>query len=94
MKVQTKDEDDIFDEGSEDKEIMESLKYAERQLGTKMNTPVAVKEHPWSPITYDVENSMLNYKVDHGAIASLIATGENNVNITPMSHAQAQSATE
>jgi len=49
-------DDDLFDDDSEDKEIMKSIAYAEAKLNTKMGTPVAMKEHSWSPTTYDVEN--------------------------------------
>lgn len=58
--VQLKDDDDIFgEEEAEDKQIMESIKYAEKQLNTKMKTPIAYKEHPWSPIKYDVEADLV-----------------------------------
>ena len=40
----------------EDKEILESIKYAENKLGAKMATPhVLPKEHAHAPIKYDVE---------------------------------------
>ena len=40
----------------EDKEILESLKYAENKLGKKMATPHALpKEHAFAPVKYDVE---------------------------------------
>lgn len=40
----------------EDKEILESLKYAENKLGKKMATPhVLPKEHAFAPVKYDVE---------------------------------------
>lgn len=76
--IQTQDEDD--EEDNENKEIMDSIKYAEKQLGKKMATPVAMKEHPWSPITYDVEQNMVATKIDNGSLANLIETG-NDVRI-------------
>ena len=54
--VQSKDTDDILDTESEDKEILDSIKQAEKSLNTTMKTPTAYKEHPWSPLKYDVEN--------------------------------------
>lgn len=51
--VQLKDFDD-----DEDKEILESIKYAENKLGSKMGTPQALpKEHQFAPVKYDVEDS-------------------------------------
>jgi hypothetical protein len=38
---------------------MESIKAAEKQLNTTMKTPTAFKEHPWSPIKYDVEADLV-----------------------------------
>lgn len=35
---------------------MASLKAAEKEMNTTMKTPVAYKEHAWSPLKYDVEN--------------------------------------
>jgi hypothetical protein len=49
--LQTKDFDD-----DEDKEILESIKFAENKLGAKMGTPKVVpKEHAFAPTKYDVE---------------------------------------
>ena len=45
-----------FDD-DEDKEILESIKFAENKLGAKMGTPKALpKEHPYAPVKYDVED--------------------------------------
>ena len=74
--LQTQDEDDIL-EDNEEKEIMESIKYAENQLGKKMQTPVPMKEHPWSPITYDVEQNMVGTKIEHGTLTNLIETSND-----------------
>ena len=50
-KVQLRDFDN-----DEDKEILESIKYAENKLGKKMPTPkVLPKEHANAPIKYDIE---------------------------------------
>ena len=58
--MQLADSDDLFGaDEAEDKEIMESLKEAEQQLGKKMKTPTAFKEHPWSPLKYDIEDKVL-----------------------------------
>lgn len=55
--VQTKDDEDMADlDGQEDQEVMASLRAAEKQMNATMKTPVAYKEHPWSPLHYDVEN--------------------------------------
>jgi hypothetical protein len=54
--VQTKDDGYENDEDAENKEIMESIKFAENKMNTTMKTPVAYKEHAWSPLKYDVEN--------------------------------------
>ena len=51
--VQLSDSDDVLDEGAEDREIMQSLASAEKSMGRSMKTPKPVKEHPWSPVTYD-----------------------------------------
>lgn len=49
--VQIKDWDQ-----DEDKEILESIKYAENKLGAKMGTPKTMpKEHAFAPVKYDVE---------------------------------------
>lgn len=51
QKVQLKDWDD-----DEDKQILESIKFAENKLGAKMGTPkVLPKEHAFAPVKYDVE---------------------------------------
>jgi hypothetical protein len=58
--VQVKDDDDLFNaDENEDNEIMKSIAAAEKQLGTKMKTPTAFKEHPWSPLKYDVEEGLV-----------------------------------
>lgn len=57
--LQIRDSDDVLDEDAEDKEIMDSIKAAEKETGTKMPTPHAYKENPWSPIKYDIENVQL-----------------------------------
>ena len=44
---------------NEDKEVLESLAAAEKQLGHKMPTPKKVKGHPWEPVKYDVEEGSL-----------------------------------
>ena len=46
-------------EANEDKEILESIKAAETQLGKKMETPIAFKEHAWSPLKYNVEEGLV-----------------------------------
>ena len=49
--VQLKDWDQ-----DEDKEILESIKFAENKLGHNMGTPKALpKEHAYAPVKYDVE---------------------------------------
>ena len=49
-------EEDIFnDESNEDKEIMESIKYAEKKLNTKMPTPVKLQSDGHSPVKYDTD---------------------------------------
>jgi len=58
--VQLGDSDDILDEGAEDREIMASLASAEKSMGKTMKTPTAFKEHPWSPLKYDVEEVQLD----------------------------------
>lgn len=37
---------------------MDSLKEAEHELGKEMKTPTAFKEHPWSPVKYDIEDAV------------------------------------
>lgn len=37
---------------------MDSLKEAEHELGKEMKTPTAFKEHPWSPVKYDIEDAI------------------------------------
>lgn len=55
QKVQLKDFDD-----DEDKEILDSIKFAENKMGAKMGTPKALpKEHPYAPVKYDVEDVQL-----------------------------------
>jgi len=49
--VQLKDFDD-----DDDKEIMESIKYAENKIGAKMGTPKAIAKEAWAPTKYDVED--------------------------------------
>jgi hypothetical protein len=46
---------------------MESIKAAEKQLNTTMKTPTAYKEHPWSPIKYDVESDLVQIEATHKA---------------------------
>jgi hypothetical protein len=49
--------DDLLNsEENEDKEILKSIEYAEKKLGSKMATPKVVKVDPHSPIKYDVES--------------------------------------
>merc|ERR1711998_674836 len=66
--VQLKD----FDE-DEDKEILESIKYAENKLGAKMGTPKALpKEHAHAPIKYDVETlTQKDTKYMHKAVKGI-----------------------
>jgi hypothetical protein len=46
-----------FDD-DEDKDILESIKFAENKLGSKMGTPKALpKEHAYAPVKYDVEET-------------------------------------
>jgi len=46
-----------FDD-DDDKEILESIKYAENKIGAKMGTPKALpKEHAFAPVKYDVEDT-------------------------------------
>lgn len=63
--VQLKDWDD-----DEDKQIMESIKFAESKTGHKMGTPkVMPKEHAFAPVKYDVEElSQKDFKYVHNAI--------------------------
>ena len=53
--------DDIMDEGEEDRSIMNSIAYAEKKMGHSMGTPKKVKvpDQPYAPIKYDVENVQL-----------------------------------
>lgn len=54
------DNDDIHAMNeNEDKEVLESLAAAEKQLGHKMPTPKKIKGHPWEPVKYDVEEGSL-----------------------------------
>ena len=64
-KIQLKDWDN-----DEDKEIMESIKYAENKLGKKMPTPkILPKEHAHAPIKYDIEEmSQKEVKATHKEI--------------------------
>ena len=51
QKIQLKDWDQ-----DEDKEILDSIKFAENKLGHQMGTPkVLPKEHAYAPVKYDVE---------------------------------------
>jgi len=36
-----------------------------------------MKEHPWSPITYDIEQNMVTTKVEHGMLSNLLETGND-----------------
>jgi hypothetical protein len=73
--VQLSDSDDFMnEEDNENKEIMESLKSAEKQMGKQMKTPTPVKEHAWSPITYEFNNVQLNSTV--GANKTMKASQE------------------
>lgn len=68
-KVQLKDWD-----SDEDKEILESIKYAENKIGKKMPTPkVLPKEHPFAPVKYDIEESLSqkDIKATHKEIAKI-----------------------
>ena len=49
--------DDIDDPDAEDREIMRSIAYAEKSMGTTMKTPTVVRDpsNPWAPVKYDVE---------------------------------------
>lgn len=48
--------EDIFgEEDSENKEIEDSIKYAEKQLGTKMATPQKLPSDGHSPVKYDTD---------------------------------------
>ena len=52
--VQIKDYED--DEDQEDKNIQESIKMAEKELGKKMKNPkIMPRENAWSPAKFDVE---------------------------------------
>lgn len=65
----------------EDKEILESIKYAENKLGTKMKTPHALpKEHPFAPIKYDVEeeNPAKDMKLMKKNVAALAVSGSGD----------------
>ena len=42
-----------------------------------MKTPVAMKEHSWSPITYDVEQNMVGTKIEHAAFTNLLETSND-----------------
>jgi len=58
-------EEDIFnEEQNEDKEIMESIKYAEKKLNRKMPTPVKLQSDGHSPIKYDTDIDAIQTKVD------------------------------
>lgn len=48
-------EDMFADEQNEDKEIMESIKYAEKKLNSKMPTPVKLQSDGHSPVKYDTD---------------------------------------
>lgn len=52
--VQLKDFDD-----DEDKDILESIKFAENKLGSKMGVPHALPKESWAPVKYDVEETDL-----------------------------------
>ena len=54
--------DDLFDEGEEDKEIMQSIAYAEKKMGKSMGTPKKVHDpdHPYAPVKYDIENVQID----------------------------------
>ena len=52
------------DEQSEDKSIMESIKYAEKKLNSKMATPVKLPSDGHSPVKYDTDIDALQTKVD------------------------------
>ena len=64
---ETLNKDDILDsENTEDKEILQSIAYAEKQMGQKMGTPTRLKKETWSPVKYDVED--LNTRIDSGIL--------------------------
>ena len=64
----------------EDKEILESIKYAENKLGKKMETPhVLPKEHEHAPIKYDVEElSQKEIKNTHKEISKIVEEKGND----------------
>ena len=55
--------DDLDDPDEEDNEIMKSIAYAEATLGTKMKTPERLKQEPWKPVKYDVEEVMFDHNL-------------------------------
>lgn len=48
-------EDIMGEEDNENKEILDSIKYAEKQLGTKMATPQKLPSDGHSPVKYDTD---------------------------------------
>ena len=62
------------DEEDEDAEILKSIEYAEKKLGTTMKTPTPVKEHPWSPITYEFgqQGSSATSRIETGALDAVL----------------------
>ena len=50
------DGEDMFnEEESEDKQIMDSIKFAEKKLNAKMPTPVKLASDGHSPVKYDTD---------------------------------------
>jgi len=67
------DNDLYGSEESEDKEILKSIEYAEKKLGTQLSTPHKVKgDNPWSPVKYDIEN--VGTHIDAGSLNNVVNT--------------------
>ena len=69
------------DEEDEDKEIMDSIRFAEKKLGTSMKTPTKIASDGHSPISYDIEsNAKSRFSTKFlNSMADDEATGTTNI---------------
>ena len=75
--------DDLFDEEeSDNKEIMQSIAYAEKKMGKSMGVPHKVRDpdQPYAPVKYDIENVQIDSQVrgDDGSTAPAAPWGVAN----------------
>ena len=74
--------DDLFQqEENEDAEILKSIAYAEKKLGSKMGTPQRVATAKGQPIQYDVETLSQKSRTGSIELAGMITSHEESAKI-------------